>query len=435
MSNLVTVGLQWGDEGKGKIVDYLSPSFDIVARFQGGSNAGHTVVVGDRTYKFRIMPSGVIQGKTAVIGNGVVVDLSVLVDELKQLESTGTTVDMVLSERAHVITPFHVQIDGLMEEAKGKGRVGTTRRGIGPTYSDKALRNGVRVCDLIDGDSGIWETFYSQQATRIERIYGACPVEGSREMWERLRSLTSTLGKYVMDSGEYLVNAMNEGKSILFEGAQGTLLDIDHGTYPYVTSSNCIAAAAATGTGVPLSALHEVLGVCKAYTTRVGAGPFPTELHNETGRILVERGGERGVVTGRPRRCGWLDLVAVRYAVRLNGAKALAVTKVDVLADINPVEVCVAYSVDGTEVSSFPASVSRLARVQPTTEELPGWSTEEIRRWSSGSREFDDLPGHLREYLDLLSRYTGAEIAVVSTGPSRSDTITVEGVLDSLTDA
>ncbi len=435
MTNLVTVGLQWGDEGKGKVVDCLAGGFDIVARFQGGSNAGHTVVVGDTTYKFRIMPSGVVQGKTAVIGNGVVVDLDVLIHEIEQLARSGIPVDLVLSERAHIITPLQIQVDGLIDEARGKNRVGTTRRGIGPTYGDKILRSGVRMIDLLNGDEDRWNAFFEYQRGRVERLFGSSVECHPHRTWLRLRQMAMTLRDSVADTGEFLVNATDSGKKVLFEGAQGTLLDIDHGTYPFVTSSNCVAAAASVGTGVPPSFLHDVLGVCKAYTTRVGAGPFPTELSDEMGEELRERGGERGTVTGRARRCGWLDLVALRYASRVNGVTALAVTKVDVLAGIRPLRVCVAYRINGEETTRFPADSRVLARVEPVLEDVEGWTPEEIEDWRSSSKAYDDLPGGLREYLALMAHHTRSRIALVSTGPARRDTVVVEGVLSSLTDA
>ncbi|MHA1771672.1 MAG: adenylosuccinate synthase [Candidatus Thorarchaeota archaeon] len=424
MVNLVAVGLQWGDEGKGKIIDTLSGHFDIVARFQGGSNAGHTVVTDGVTYKFRIIPTGAVRGKTVVIGNGVVVDPVILLDEITALEQGGIKVDLVLSERAHIITPFQIQIDGLMEEAKGASRVGTTKRGIGPTYADKILRVGLRVGDIHNGNQDAWSQFEKAVRSRIEEQYDTNPVKSPSEVLDALSKIIHRLSPYISDSGAYLRDAIQSGKNVLFEGAQGTLLDIDHGTYPYVTSSNCVSGAAATGTGVPPNALDHILGVTKAYTTRVGAGPFPTELHDDVGRRIQEQGGEFGTVTGRPRRCGWLDLVALRYAVQLNGASLLAVTKVDVLSGIDPLKLAVAYEIDGEEVSDFPASAHTLERITPLYEVMPGWNKFSSKDWKRMTAAgYDDLPSALREYLSVIERYTGSTIAIVSTGPSRTDTL------------
>ncbi|MCF2136416.1 MAG: adenylosuccinate synthase [Candidatus Thorarchaeota archaeon] len=435
MVNLVAVGLQWGDEGKGKIIDTLSGHFDIVARFQGGSNAGHTVVTDGITYKFRIIPTGAVRGKTVVIGNGVVVDPAILLDEIMALEQGGIKVDLVLSERAHVITPFQIQIDGLMEEAKGASRVGTTKRGIGPTYADKISRIGLRVGDIHNDDRNAWGQFEKATLSRIEKQYGAEPVKPPTEVFESLSEIMHKLAPYISDSGAYLRAAIQSGKNVLFEGAQGTLLDIDHGTYPYVTSSNCVSGAAATGTGVPPTALDHILGVTKAYTTRVGAGPFPTELSDDVGQRIQEQGGEFGTVTGRPRRCGWLDIVALRYAVQLNGAEFLAVTKVDVLSGIDPLKFAVAYEIEGVEISDFPVSIHKLQQVTPIYEELPGWKEFSSEDWTRMAKAgYDDLPSALREYLSVIERYTGSKIAIVSTGPSRTDTLFRPEVSDLFTD-
>ncbi|MHA2085404.1 MAG: adenylosuccinate synthase [Candidatus Thorarchaeota archaeon] len=328
MQNLVVVGLQYGDEGKGKIVDYLSEHFDIVARFQGGSNAGHTVIVDEDEYRFRIMPTGAVRNKTAVIGNGVVIDPQILLNEVKALSDCGVEVDLKISDRAHIITSFHLQIDGFQEMAKGVSKIGTTKRGIGPTYSDKVSRIGMRVCDFVKSStSDRWSYLATISESRIEKIYGANLESSQDNQRSKYNEMMVELGKYVTDTGEFLENAMKSGRKVLFEGAQGALLDIDHGTYPYVTSSNCTSAAAATGTGVSPMRLDSVLGICKAYLTRVGTGPFPTELNDKTGEMMRQRGHEFGTVTGRPRRCGWLDLIALRYAIRLNGSKYLALTK------------------------------------------------------------------------------------------------------------
>ena len=417
--SLVVVGLQWGDEGKGKIVDVLSESFDIVVRFQGGSNAGHTVIVGDTTHKFRIMPTGAVRGKSVVIGNGVVVDPNILLQEIESLKNTGVNVDLLISDRAHLITPYQIQIDGLSEAAKGDKKVGTTKRGIGPTYSDKISRIGVRFCDFLKSGDEQWGLLESISVSRIEKVHESKVEDPSPK--QSFYSTVEKLIPYVGDSGEYLDTAMNSGKRVLFEGAQGTLLDIDHGTYPFVTSSNCVSAAASTGTGVSFSRLDSVLGICKAYLTRVGAGPFPTELDDETGQKIRERGKEYGTVTGRPRRCGWLDLVALSYAIRINGSQYLAITKTDVLTGIDRLKVCVAYEIDGAETRTLPASAKELSKVIPIYEELEGWS-EDIPTPSSLT-SFDALPGPMKKYLEFIEKYTGSEVALVSVGPDRADTI------------
>jgi len=436
MNNLVVVGLQWGDEGKGKIVDFVGETYDIVARFQGGSNAGHTVVTTEREYKFRIMPTGAVRGKTAVIGNGVVVDPEILLNEISALRSLGVEVDLVLSERAHIVTPLHIQLDGLRERARGGSKIGTTKKGIGPTYADKVARVGVRICEVLSPSfERYWLYFARTMQSRIERLYGTSPIDDLGRLRDRVKNAVAELEPYVSNAGDYLRQAMNDGKSILFEGAQGTLLDIDHGTYPYVTSSNCIAGAAATGTGVPPSALHRVLGVAKAYTTRVGAGPFPTEISGAVGQRIQERGGEFGTVTGRPRRCGWLDLVALKYAASVNGTDALALTKIDVLAGIPTVSVCVAYDIDGTETTRFPASSDVLSYAEAILEEVPGWGDVDIGTRGSAEMEIENLPGNMREYLAIIEERIGVPIVLVSVGPRRDETVTNSELLRTLTGA
>ena len=434
MATLAAVGLQWGDEGKGKIIDVLSEYYDIVVRFQGGSNAGHTVIIGDKTFKFRIMPSGAVRGKTVVIGNGVVVDPRILLTELGDLERNGLPVNLVLSERAHIITPYHIQIDGLIEEAKGSSRVGTTKRGIGPTYADKISRIGLRVCDLLYDPTHAWDQFERLTNERITRLYGASYVRSPDEVFQDLTTMVDKLAPYVADTGHFLVDAMQSDKHILLEGAQGTLLDVDHGTYPYVTSSNCVSGAAATGSGIPPTSIDAVLGISKAYVTRVGAGPFPTEIEGDTGVQIQERGGEFGTVTGRPRRCGWLDLVALKYATRLNGADYLAITKIDVLSGINPLKVCVAYDIDGTETTRFPATSGQLNQVTPVYEELSGWDDFSSADWSRMKTDgYDSLPSEIHEYLAYIEQYTGSRVAIISIGPARTDTIMVPDVADHIT--
>lgn len=419
--NLVVIGLQWGDEGKGKVIDVLSENFDIVVRFQGGSNAGHTVIVGDETHKFRIIPTGAIRGKRVVIGNGVVVDPVVLLQEIETLKTAGVKIDLLVSDRAHLITPYQIQIDGLQESAKGSKKVGTTKQGIGPSYSDKVSRIGVRFCDFVETINEQWDLLESTSKSRIEKVHESTIDDPSSTSKKSFSSIVQNLLPYVGDSGEYLETELNSGKRVLFEGAQGALLDIDHGTYPYVTSSNCVSAAASTGTGVSFSHLGSALGICKAYLTRVGTGPFPTELEDDIGLRMRDRGNEYGTVTGRPRRCGWLDLVALKYAIRLNGCEYLAITKADVLTGIDPLKVCVAYDINGTESKIFPASAKVLSEAVPIYEEMEGWS-EEIQIHSD-LKGLKSLPDQLQKYISLIERSTGSEVALVSVGPDRADTI------------
>ncbi len=417
---MVVVGLQWGDEGKGKIIDFISESFDIVVRFQGGSNAGHTVTVGNNVYKFRVLPSGAVRGRKVVIGNGVVLDPRVLLEEIHSLESAGVAVDLLISERAHIVTPYQIQIDGLQEIERAGVTLGTTKRGVGPTYADKMNRVGIRVCDLLSSPHGQYDLLAKTCTARIEKLYASMPSSTSEAILQDYQQMTQSLHQYVGDSGAFLEEAINSGSRVLFEGAQGTLLDIDHGTYPFVTSSNCISANAATGTGVSFQKLGSVLGIAKSYVTRVGSGPFPTELFDCTGEHIRKKGHEFGTVTGRPRRCGWLDLVALRYAVRLNGCESLALTKVDVLSGISPINVCVAYDINGSETTSFPASMVDAEEVKPVLMELKGWPDIAVN-------SYEELPGALREYISTMEKETKTKVAILSNGPERSDTIIVPG--------
>jgi adenylosuccinate synthase len=434
MQNLVVVGLQYGDEGKGKIVDFLSEHFDIVARFQGGSNAGHTVIVGDEEYRFRIMPTGTVRGKTAVIGNGVVIDPQILLDEFKALSESGVEVDLKISDRAHIITYFQLQIDEFQEATKGVSKIGTTKRGIGPTYSDKVSRIGMRVCDFLSSTtSDRWLYLATISRSRIEKIYGVNLESSPDDQKSRYNEMMGELNKYVTDTGEFLENAMKSGRRVLFEGAQGALLDIDHGTYPFVTSSNCTSAAAATGTGVSPMRLDSVLGICKAYMTRVGTGPFPTELIGKIGDKMRQRGHEYGTVTGRPRRCGWLDLVALRYAIRLNGSKYLALTKLDVLSNFQKVKVCTAYNIQGTEVHTVPASADEYSDATPVYQEMAGWSEPSGGSWAPFVKEgFKSLPQTMKSYIELIEEFTDTEVAIISLGPERSETVIIPGVFPEL---
>jgi len=423
--NIVVLGAQWGDEGKGKIVDLLAPRFSIVARYQGGHNAGHTVYVRGSKFILRLIPSGILHdGLTCVIGNGVVVDPQALLAEVDELEKNGVRVGdrLVLSDRAHLILPYHRELDLLSEARRGERKIGTTSRGIGPAYEDKVARRGIRVGDLQDVDA-LGEAIRHNVDARNRLVDGhpmdaAAVVADLRRQWERMRH-------WVVDVSLFLARAQADGRRILFEGAQGTLLDIDHGTYPYVTSSNATAGGACTGLGVGPRAIGAVIGVVKAYTTRVGEGPLVSELHGPEGEQLRQKGGEFGAVTGRPRRCGWFDAVAVRYAARINGLDALAITKMDVLDGMDAIPVCTAYRCGTRALTEFPGDIAQLNACTPVYETLPGWSQP-----TRGVRRFDDLPVEARNYLARLEDLTGVPAAVISTGSEREDTI-IRGELGS----
>jgi adenylosuccinate synthase len=408
----VIVGAQWGDEGKGKIVDLLALDSDIVCRYQGGPNAGHTIVVGDETFKIRQIPSGVIRGKTCVIGAGCVLDPEVFLGEVDELESRGySTADVHVSGETHLIMPWHVALDQASERRLGKLQIGTTRRGIGPCYADKAARLGIRVQDVLDPKilRQKIEVALAERNVWLERVYGAEPLELD-ELAERYEAYAQRLRPYVADTALFVDRALREGREVLLEGGQGTLLDLDHGTYPFVTSSSTVAANAATGVGIGPNRIDRVIGVAKAYVTRVGEGPFPTEIEGPDQERVCELGGEFGTVTGRVRRCGWLDLVALRYAVRLNGITSLALTKLDVLSSFDRVPVCVAYRLrDGTETFEFPAHQSDFHHCRPVYETLPGWQ-EPIT---------DGLPRAARAYVDFVEQELSVEISLVGTGAER----------------
>ena len=416
--NIAVLGAQWGDEGKGKIVDLLTPRFSIVARYQGGHNAGHTVYAGGRKFVLRLLPSGILhEGITCVIGNGVVVDPQALFKEIDELAAAGIAVGdrLVVSDKAHLILPYHRELDLLSEARRGERKIGTTSRGIGPAYEDKIARRGVRVGDLANADA-LAEAVRHNVAARNRLIADSTMdpqqvVRDLQQAWERMRP-------WVADVSLVLDRARREGRSIMFEGAQGTLLDIDHGTYPYVTSSNATIGGVCTGLGVGARAIDGVLGVAKAYTTRVGEGPLPTELTGEMGNRLRESGQEFGAVTGRPRRCGWYDAVAVRYAVRVNGLDALALTKLDVLDGLEALQVCTAYRTRGTRLTEMPGDVSQLAACEPEYETLPGW-----REPTRGVRRYDDLPREAKAYVARIEEITGVPAAILSTGSDREHTI------------
>jgi adenylosuccinate synthase len=413
----VVVGAQWGDEGKGKIVDLLAQEADVVCRYQGGPNAGHTIVAGGETFKIRQTPSGVISGKTSVIGAGCVVDPQVLLDELAELGARGIDVSVVVvSGNAHLIMPWHVAIDQASERRLGNLQIGTTRRGIGPAYADKASRLGIRVQDVLDPKilRQKIEVALAEKNLWLERIYEAEPFD-LEEVWERYAGLAERLAPYVGDVSLLVDRALDDGKDVLFEGAQATLLDLDHGTYPFVTSSNPIASGAATGIGIGPTRIDRVLGVSKAYVTRVGEGPFPSEIPGADQVRLRELGGEYGTVTGRERRCGWLDLVALRYAVRVNGMTSLALTKLDVLSDFEKLPVCVRYRLrDGSETENFPAHQSDFHHAEPVWETLPGWA-----RPLDKASTLDGLPPEARDYVAYVSRALGLPIELVGVGAAR----------------
>jgi adenylosuccinate synthase len=408
----VIVGAQWGDEGKGKIVDLLAQDSELVCRYQGGPNAGHTIVVDGETFKIRQIPSGVLRGKTCVIGAGCVVDPKVFLSEVDELESRGlSTKDVHLSGEAHVIMPWHVALDQASERRLGELQIGTTKRGIGPCYADKAARLGIRVQDLLEPKilRQKIEVALAEKNVWLERVYGAAPLE-LEEVAGKLESYARRVRAYVADTSLLVDRALREGKNVLLEGAQGTLLDLDHGTYPFVTSSNTVAANAATGIGIGPNRIDQVIGVAKAYVTRVGEGPFPTEIDGPDQQRVRELGGEFGTVTGRERRCGWLDLVALRYAVRLNGITSLAFTKLDVLSHFDELPVCVAYQLrDGTQTTEFPAHQSDFHHCRPVYETLPGWR-EPLA---------DVLPPAARAYVEFVERALDVEISLVGTGAER----------------
>jgi adenylosuccinate synthase len=416
--NIAVLGAQWGDEGKGKVVDLLTPNFSIVARYQGGHNAGHTVYANGGKFVLRLLPSGILHsGITCVIGNGVVVDPQALFAEIDELASAGIAIGdrLVISDKAHLILPYHRELDLLSEARRGERKIGTTSRGIGPAYEDKIARRGVRVGDLANTASLAEAIRHNVDARN--RIIAESKMDAEQVLadlaaaWKRMRP-------WVTDVSLFLARARAAGRSIMFEGAQGTLLDIDHGTYPYVTSSNATTGGVCTGLGIPPRAIDGVIGVAKAYTTRVGGGPLPTELTGEIGHRLRESGQEFGAVTGRPRRCGWFDAVAVRYAVRVNGLDALALTKLDVLDGMRELQICTSYRSNGATLTEFPGEIAQLGACEPVYESMPGWTSP-----TAGVRSFSDLPREAQRYIARLEELTGVPSAILSTGSAREDTI------------
>lgn len=425
MANVVVVGSQWGDEGKGKIVDWLSERADIVARFQGGHNAGHTLVIDGVSYKLSLLPSGVVrEGKVAVIGNGVVLDPHALIEEIKRLAEQGVSIDpakLRIAENATLILSLHRELDALRENAATGTKIGTTKRGIGPAYEDKVGRRAIRVMDLKNLATlrGKIDRMLNHH-NALRRGLGVEEVS-AESIYEELSSVAQRILPFMDNVWKMLDEARRKGQRILFEGAQGALLDIDHGTYPYVTSSNTVAGQAATGTGMGPNAIDYVLGITKAYTTRVGEGPFPTEQENEVGQFLGERGREFGTVTGRRRRCGWFDAVLVRQTVRTSGISGIALTKLDVLDGLDEIKVCVGYMLDGEMIDYLPASEGAQARVQPVYETLEGWKDS-----TEGARTWNDLPAQAVKYVRHVEELIGAPVALLSTSPERDDTILVQ---------
>jgi adenylosuccinate synthase len=423
MANVVVIGTQWGDEGKGKVVDLLSAHAHVVVRFQGGNNAGHTVVVSGERFVLHLIPSGILYPDTrCLIGNGVVVDPEVLLEEIKGLLDRGISVNskkLGLSERAHIIMPYHKAIDMAREKARGKSKIGTTGRGIGPCYEDKVARVGVRAVDLTEPDilRDKIKANLKEKNFYLANFFGCEPLE-HEAMVDRYLSLSRDLCPFIVDVSTELDEAMRRNKNILFEGAQGTHLDIDHGTYPFVTSSNPVAANACVGAGIGPKGLDSIVGIVKAYTTRVGSGPFVCELTDGTGTYLRERGQEFGATTGRPRRCGWLDLVVVRYSARINGITHLAVTKLDVLTGLDSINLCVAYEYQGKRLENVPTKLSELDGCSPVYEQMDGWK-EDI----SGARTFGELPEETQAYIRRIEDFVGVPASIISAGSGREETI------------
>lgn len=423
MTSAVLVGTQWGDEGKGKICDLIAPDFDCVVRYQGGNNAGHTIVVGDKKYGLHQVPSGIMYPEcVSVIGNGCVVNPQVLLEEIDMFERDGiSTKNLKVSGNAHLIMPYHMDLDGAYEESLGAGSIGTTKRGIGPCYQDKMARIGLRMQDLLDEGEfrARLEVALARANAQLEKIFGL-PTYTVDQICETYLPMAERLRPYICETGILLNDLVEQGKSILFEGAQATLLDIDHGTYPYVTSSNCTAGGAVTGSGVGMKNIDRVLGIMKAYITRVGMGPMPTELDYEDpdGHTLTEVGHEYGVTTGRRRRCGWFDGPIASYAARVNGLTDIALTKLDVLSEFDTIKVCVAYEVDGVRYETVPEHTSNFAKATPIYAELPGWKCD-----ITGCRTYEELPREARDYVEFIEGLAHARISIVAVGPDREQTI------------
>lgn len=426
MTSVVVVGTQWGDEGKGKITDFLSQDAEVIARYQGGDNAGHTIVIDGKKFKLHLIPSGIFfPEKISVIGNGVVVNPKSLVKELKYLHAEGVSTDSLrVSDRAHVILPYHIKLDQLQEAAKGDNKIGTTNKGIGPAYMDKAARVGIRIADLLDKEvfAERLKTNLAEKNRLFTKMYGSEGLSFD-DIFEEYYAYGQQIKQYVTDTSVILNDALDAGKRVLFEGAQGVMLDIDQGTYPFVTSSNPVAGGVTIGSGVGPSKINKVVGVCKAYTSRVGDGPFPTELSDEVGERIREVGHEYGTTTGRPRRVGWFDSVVMRHSRRVSGITNLSLNCIDVLSGLDTVKICVAYDLDGKRIDYYPASLEQLKRCKPIYEELPGWE-EDI----TGCRSLDELPENARNYVRRVGELVGVRISTFSVGPDREQTNILESV-------
>lgn len=429
MSTLVVVGSQWGDEGKGKITDLLSEEADIIVRYQGGCNAGHTVVKGDEQYIFHLVPSGILhEGVKCLIGNGVVVDPQSLLQEIENLKKKNIEIDgnLLIDFKAHVVLPYHKTLDEIKEIKRGKDKIGTTKRGIGPAYADKIARTGIRMIDLIDEKSLTTklENNLNEKDTIFEKLYGLkISNQEKKDILKKYREYGQLLKKYVTDVSLYLNQAINENKKILFEGAQGTLLDVDHGTFPYVTSSNPIAGGACIGTGIGPTKIDRVMGITKAYTTRVGRGPFPTEMQGELEEYTRQKGGEFGATTGRSRRCGWFDAVLVNYAVRINGMDSMVITKIDVLSDFDKIKICTSYKYNKEIIKEFPVDLETLQKCIPVYEEMEGWKGN-----ISQITKYEDFPQQLKAYISRIEELVRTKVVIVSVGPKRSQTVIRENV-------
>ncbi|MEP6848580.1 MAG: adenylosuccinate synthase [Acidobacteriota bacterium] len=428
MMIIVIIGAQWGDEGKGKVVDLLADRFDIVARYQGGHNAGHSVYVGDKAFVLRLLPSGIIhEDKICVLGNGMVIDPKAFFEEIDQMQSQGISVSperLKVSSRAHLIMPYHRALDHTSEERLGNEKIGTTLRGIGPAYEDKAGRRGIRVADALSPDLLKLRIDRNlEEANRIIVLFGNQPLRAD-EILEEIEPLVERLRPFVTETSHFLAVARKADKKILLEGAQATLLDVDHGTYPYVTSSNPTAGGASVGAGIPPHHITGVLGIVRTYATRVGEGPFPTEMidaEEDMANLIRQRGNEYGSVTKRPRRCGWFDAVATRYAAELNGFDSIALTKLDVLDALPEIKICIGYEIDGKRIDTFPAVAHDLRQIKPIYESFKGWESETV-----GITDFADLPDKAREYVEFLSAQISVEIGLISTGPERDQTIVLK---------